>query len=147
MKNEPIKLEIMLNAPVEVVWKALTSKDEMKKWYFDIKEFKPEVGFEFIFYGGDENRKYLHRCKILIVEKLKRLSYTWSYDDYPGESIVTFELFEDGNQTRVKVRHEGIEKIHAGDDKNFVRESFVAGWNYIIGTSLKNYVEKANVKS
>jgi uncharacterized protein YndB with AHSA1/START domain len=145
MKNEPITLEKTLHAPVEVVWQALTSKDEMQNWYFDIKEFKPEVGFEFTFTAGDEHRKYLHRCKILTIEKFKKLSYTWSYDDYPGETIVTFELFKEGNTTRVKLTHEGTEKIQAGSDKNFARESFVGGWTHIIGTSLKNYVEKVTI--
>ncbi len=42
MKNEPFVIERILNAPVERVWRAITDKDEMKNWYFDIPEFKPE---------------------------------------------------------------------------------------------------------
>ena len=37
------------NAPVGKVWKALTDVDQMRQWYFDLREFKPEVGFEFSF--------------------------------------------------------------------------------------------------
>ena len=33
------------------------------KWYFDIKDFKPEVGLAFQFYAGDDKKKYLHLCR------------------------------------------------------------------------------------
>ena len=59
MKNKPVVKEITVNAPASKVWKAITDKDEMKKWYFDLKEFKPEVGFEFSFMGGpSEDKQY-----------------------------------------------------------------------------------------
>ena len=51
MKAEPVINEVLLNAPVAKVWKAITDKDDMKQWYFDLAEFKPEVGFEFQFKG------------------------------------------------------------------------------------------------
>ena len=38
-----------LNATVAKVWEALTDVDQMREWYFDLKEFRPEVGFEFGF--------------------------------------------------------------------------------------------------
>jgi uncharacterized protein YndB with AHSA1/START domain len=38
------------NVPVEQVWKAITFKDEMKIWYFDIYNFVLKEGaiFEFL---------------------------------------------------------------------------------------------------
>ena len=46
---EAIIMERTLDAPVAKVWKALTHVDQMREWYFDLKEFKPEIGFEFDF--------------------------------------------------------------------------------------------------
>ncbi len=37
MDHKPVILEILLNAPVKKVWKALTDKNEMKIWYFDLE--------------------------------------------------------------------------------------------------------------
>jgi uncharacterized protein YndB with AHSA1/START domain len=54
MKAAPVIQEVVINASAAVVWKAITDKNEMKHWYFDLEEFKPEVGFEFQFYGGRE---------------------------------------------------------------------------------------------
>ena len=45
MKNEPIVIEKTYEATIAKVWTALTDKDEMKLWYFDLAAFKPEVGF------------------------------------------------------------------------------------------------------
>ena len=52
MKKQPIVLEQLVNAPIAIVWKAITDKDEMKNWYFDLAEFKAEIGFSFEFSGG-----------------------------------------------------------------------------------------------
>ena len=60
-----IQLEKLLNAPVNLVWEAITDKHKMKQWYFDLEEFKPEIGFEFKFKGGHEDGiQYQHICEI-----------------------------------------------------------------------------------
>ncbi len=133
-------IERTYDAPVETVWKAITDKDQMKHWYFDFKEFKPEVGFEFQFYGGPADKQYLHLCKILEVVNLRRLKYSWRYDGYEGNSIVTFELFAEGGKTKLRLTHEGLETFPA-DNPDFARGNFVEGWTSIVGQSLKDFVE------
>ena len=139
MKNEPVVIERTLNAPVEKVWKAIADKDQMKQWYLNLAEFKPEPGFEFSFEGGPA--QHLHLCKITKVEPGKLLQYSWRYQDYPGNSFVTWELFSEGDKTRLKLTHEGLETFPT-DNKDFARSSFEAGWTYIIGTSIINYFDK-----
>lgn len=139
--QEPFVIERTYKAPVAKVWKAITDKDQMKHWYFDLAEFKPEVGFEFTFEGGSKEQTYVHLCRIVEVIPNKKLAYTWRYKDYPGSSTVTFELFDEGDHTRLKLTHEGIETFPPL--KDFARTSFAAGWTQIIGTQLKGYVEKA----
>ena len=115
MKNNPVVIERIINAPVAKVWQAITDKEQMKEWYFDLKEFKAEPGFEFQFEGGTEEKSYLHLCKITDVIVQKKLRYSWRYDGYEGISFVTFELFPEGDKTRVKVTHEGLESFPAGE--------------------------------
>jgi Uncharacterized conserved protein len=143
MKAEPVIVERTLQAPISKVWKALTDPRQMKSWYFDIESFKAEPGFEFKFYGGDNETQWAHYCKVLEVEKEKKLSYTWSYDEFPGViTIVTWELFAgDNNSTIVRITHTGLEQFPQ-DNRNFRKQSFNEGWMYILGTSLKDYVEK-----
>ena len=142
MKQEPFVIERTYNAPVEKVWKAITDRDAMQKWYFEFAEFKPEVGFEFSFEGGPPEKTYLHLCKITEVVPLKKLSYTWRYDGYKGDSTVTFELFPEGSKTRVKLTHAGLETFAVNNNPDLDKKNFEAGWNDIIGNLLKEYVEK-----
>lgn len=141
MNNEPIVKEQIYQAPVKTVWNALTDKNQMKEWYFDIEEFHPVIGFEFSFIAGSEEKKYIHLCKITDLVEEKKLGYSWRYEAIEGISYVTFELFPEGNKTRLRLTHTGVESFKT-ESPDFARESFVKGWTYIIGTSLKNYVEK-----
>lgn len=140
MKNEPLVIERTFRAPTNMVWRALTNNDEMKKWYFDIAAFRPEAGFEFQFTGGTDTRTYLHLCKVTQVIPGKKLAYSWRYDGYEGESEVTFELFSRGDQTRLRLSHSGLETFPS-DNPDFASKNFVNGWASIIGESLKKYLE------
>jgi uncharacterized protein YndB with AHSA1/START domain len=139
MNAEPVVIERIYNAPIEKVWQAITDKDKMKQWYFSLEEFKPEVGFEFRFEGGTENKTYLHICRITEVITSKKLTHTWTYDGYPGESVVTFELFDEGDKTRLKLTHAGLETFPPEAD--FAKTNFEMGWTDILGRSLKEYLE------
>src|SRR5438128_9830941 len=106
---EAVVIERTFNAPVARVWQALTDVEEMRRWYFDLKEFKPEVGFEFEFIVEHEGVKYHHLCKITEVIPQKKLAYTWRYKGEQGDSLVTLELFAEGDKTRLKLTHAGLE--------------------------------------
>ena len=58
-----------------------------------------------------------------------------------GYSVVTFELFPEGDATRLKLTHEGIESFRE-NGPDFAKESFMQGWTELIGTLLKNFIEK-----
>ncbi len=141
MKNEPIIMERTLNAAPATIWKALTNKAEMKKWYFDVSHFKPEVGFEFSFEGNNEGRIFVHLCKVVEVVPNKKLSYSWRYKGYPGISLLTFELFAEGNKTKLKLTHEGLETFPQ-DNRDFAKNNFVEGWTYILDKSLTTFLGK-----
>lgn len=142
--SQPLIIEKTYNASVGRIWKALTDKDQMKQWYFDIAEFKPEVGFKFQFIGVSKDGKteYLHLCEIKEVIPEKKLSYSWRYDGLEGDSLVTFELFPEGEyKTRLKFTHSGLETFPA-DHVDIKRGNFIEGWTMITGTLLPDFVEK-----
>ncbi|UAY50985.1 SRPBCC family protein [Ferruginibacter albus] len=141
MSDGTFVIERIVKAPVSKVWKAITDKDEMKQWYFDIAAFKPQVGFEFHFEGKTpDGSVFVHKCSITEAIPNKKLAHTWQYEGYQGLSTVTYELFEEGQSTKVKLTHEGLDTFPK--ESNFAKENFVAGWTYIIGTSLANFVTK-----
>ena len=133
-------MERTFNAPVGRVWTALTDVNEMRQWYFDLKEFKPEIGFEFEFVVEHEGNNYHHLCKVTEVIPQKKIAYTWRYKGEPGDSLVTFELFPEGDKTRLKLTHSGIETFPK--TPAYARKNFEAGWTAIIGSELKQFVER-----
>ena len=138
--TEAVVIERTFNAPVARVWKALTAVDQMRVWYFDLKEFRPEVGFEFEFTVEHEGNSYHHLCQITEVIPQKKIAYTWRYAGDEGNSLVTIELFAEGNITRLKLTHEGLETFPK--TPAYARKNFEAGWTAIIGAELKKFVEK-----
>ena len=136
---EAVVVERIFNAPVTRVWKALTDVEQVRVWYFDLKEFKPEVGFQFEFVVEHEGMKYHHLCKVTEVIPQKKLAYTWRYKGYEGNSLVTIELFAEGDKTRLKLTHEGLDSFPKLP--SFARNSFEAGWTEIIGSELKKFLE------
>jgi uncharacterized protein YndB with AHSA1/START domain len=139
--SAPIVVERTYNATPEAVWQAITDRNKMKEWYFDIADFKAEPGFEFQFYGDDGEKKFLHLARIKEVIPGKKLSYTWRYEDSQGDSLVTFEIFPEGDKTRVKLTHEGVDNFDP-NNPSFARKNFVAGWNEILGENLSKYLER-----
>lgn len=142
MNSKPLITRKALNVGTTQVWAALTEPERMKSWYFDLNGFKPEVGFEFSFYGCDEDGvKYLHNCKVLEVTPGKKLVHTWCYDGMPGYSVVAIELTGNGDTTDLVLTHTGIETFDQ-TRPSFARESFREGWAEIIGKSLPEYLAK-----
>src|SRR5205807_6125946 len=136
--TDAVVVERTLNAPVAKVWKALTDVDQMRQWYFDLKEFRSEVGFQFEFVVEHEGARYHHLCKITEIVPQKKIAYTWRYKGKPGDSLVTFELFPEGGKTRLKVTHTGIETFPK--TPAYAWTKFEAGWTAIIGAKLKQSV-------
>lgn len=142
MDTSPFIIERTFNASADKVWKAITDAEQMKQWYFDLPDFKPETGYKFEFWGEDGCNKFLHLCEVTEVVEGKKLSHSWRYDGYPGDSSVTWELFSEGDKTRVVLTHTGLETFDGENHPSFRRENFIAGWTDIVGRSLKEFVEK-----
>ena len=138
--TDAITLERTFDAPLARVWKALTDVDQMREWYFDLKEFKPQVGFEFEFIVEHEGNSYHHLCRVTDVVPEKKIAYTWRYKGEPGDSLVTIDLSPEGEKTRLKLAHTGIETFPK--TPAYARKNFEQGWRTIIGTELKQFVEK-----
>jgi len=49
--NEAIVIERTYPVTMNRVWNAITHPDEMKLWYFDLPDFKPEPGCRISVYG------------------------------------------------------------------------------------------------
>lgn len=140
-QNNKLTIARTFNAPIALVWKALTELDLLKQWSPFFPDFKAEVGFESRFLlGPDKDHQYMHICRVTEVIEGKKLSYTWAYDGHPGASLVTFDLTAEGETTKIIFTHE-ISIPFPTDDPNFAFGSFLQGWTYTMD-ALQKFVEK-----
>ena len=140
--EKPIVIERIFDASINDLWRAITQKDLMKLWYFDLEEFKAEPGFIFEFKGLTEDCvEYIHICEVTDVIPEKKLTYSWKYKGYDGISFVTFELFEMGSKTNLVLTHSGIETFPRSNP-DFAPHNFESGWNQLINISLNQFLLK-----
>jgi len=142
-KNEPlIIVEQTFNKSIEKVWRSITEIDHMRQWYFEnIPDFKPEIGFETQFMIVNKGRKFLHLWKVTEVIPQRKITYTWKFKDYAGDSYVDFDLFEQKEGTKLRLTVHVLEDF-SDDIPEFRRESCIGGWEYFIKKRLKEYLEK-----
>jgi len=141
-KGNPVIVEVNLAATPDAVWKAITDPGQMKQWYFnELEDFSPVVGFSTRVTVHFEDKVYLHEWKVTEVVPGNKLSYGWRYPDEPGDSLVTFELFPENEQVRLKLTHAGIESFPQ-EKPDFRRDSFTEGWTELLGKNLKEFLEK-----
>ncbi len=141
MKNNPIIAEHTFDAPIEVVWNAITDVEQMRQWYFDdIPDFKPEVGFETRFNVKSGERNFLHIWKVTEVIPERKIAYSWNFEEYHGEALSTFELVEKDGRTVLTLKSYVIEKF-PDNIPEFKRESGQAGWDYLIKESLIKFLK------
>lgn len=140
--NEPIKIQECFHVSAERIWQAITEKEQMKQWYFDIPDFELKVDSTFNFYEPGDAKKYHHQCTIKEILLNRKFQHTWTYPDHSkGKSILTWEIFPIGRFTLVTLTHSGIENFSdAGSD--FSRENYEEGWHELIGKSLKEFLKQ-----
>jgi len=138
--SEALVVERIFEAPAALVWRAITTKAGLDRWFFELAEFKPQAGFEFQFAVEHAGHHYDHRCRVTEVIPQQKIAFTWRYAGHVGDSLVTLELFaEGGGQTRLKLTHTGLETFPKA--LSFARSNFLQGWTRLIGSSLRDYVE------
>jgi len=138
---KPVIVVETFSAPVSKVWKAITDQDEMKHWYFEnIDHFEPRVGSRSKFEVQSGNNTFTHLWKVTDVIPQKKISYSWKYEEYQGDSNVSFELVDKGEKTMLTLT--AVFTANFPDDvPEFKRESCLGGWQYFIQERLKSYLE------
>ena len=142
ISENPISVKYSYNAPLKRVWKAITDHSEMIQWYFDmIPAFEAEIGFETHFLVTNEGREFTHRWEVTAIIPEKMISYRWRYDEYAGDSFVTFKLEAQDKMTELTLLINIVEDFEDGVPE-FTLESCLGGWEYFLNQRLRNYLEK-----
>ena len=130
MADFQIERVVVIDAPVEVVWRTITEPEQIRQWFADRVELVLEPGGRGLM--GFEDRAYP-----LVVEALEpqtRFSFRWNHpageEPAAGNStLVEFTLLGEGERTRLRVVESGLELVAwpVGEKQRFAGDHR-AGW-------------------
>ena len=122
-----LKKTIHIKVPREVVFNALVNPLTIELWSGYRAVMEARAGTEFSIFEGDITGK------IKRVEPPGVLEQVWDFGEQEDESLVRFELHDEGNKTRLELSHTNI------PDEAF--ENIETGWKeYFLG-AMKSYLE------
>jgi uncharacterized protein YndB with AHSA1/START domain len=114
---EPLRLEVIVEAPLDLVWLAWTETERITEWFAPAANIVPveEGAYELFFDPVEHTHMSTIGCVITAIEPMERLVFTWKGPDQfaqlmnepvPATSVeVTFQMEKD--RTRVLVEHSG----------------------------------------
>jgi uncharacterized protein YndB with AHSA1/START domain len=111
MSGLTIDREILIEAPIEVVWRTITEPDQVTQWFADRVELVVEPGAHGYLGFGDQGGP----VAVEVVEPPTRFSFRWNHPDgeepLAGNSmLVEFTLTAAGDErTRLRVVESGHE--------------------------------------
>jgi uncharacterized protein YndB with AHSA1/START domain len=113
MTNLVIQREVLIEAPVEVVWSTITDPAQMSQWFADRVELVVEPGAHGYLWFGDQGGPVV----VETVDPPTRFSFRWNH--HPGEEpvagnsvLVEFTLTPQGDElTCLRVVESGHEQL------------------------------------
>jgi uncharacterized protein YndB with AHSA1/START domain len=126
-----IEREIVIDAPVEVVWRTITEPGQMSQWFASRVELVVEPGARGYMEFGDQGGPVV----VETVEPPMRFSFRWNSPDgeepVAGNSmLVEFTLTPEGDErTRLRVVESGHELLGWPDaEKQRYADEHQGGW-------------------
>jgi uncharacterized protein YndB with AHSA1/START domain len=119
-------IERVFPHPPEKLWRALTETPLIAQWLLK-NDFEPAVGHKFQFRSEPvKNWDGVIDCEVLIVDPLKRLSYSWG--SFGHVSVVLFILTPAEGGTHLRMEHSGF-----GPDQTAAYNGAKYGWQNFLG--------------
>ena len=144
MVPERIEREVLIEAPVDVVWAVVTEPDHVAGWFGDSAEIDLRPGGKAVL-TWEKHGSALARIEK--VEPPHTFSFRWArpMGAEPGEdnsTLVEFNLSAEGEHTRLRVVESGFQTLDASEDEKatYAKEN-TQGWKAELD-DLQEYVAK-----
>jgi uncharacterized protein YndB with AHSA1/START domain len=130
-----IEKDILIDAPVDVVWRVITEPDQIVRWFSDEAEvdLRPGGQGRLVFRGGDS-----YQLEIVAVEPPTRFAFRWVQPSLVARlddsMLVEFTLEPEGGGTRLRVVESGFDRVDWSDEeKARYAERHTEGWERLLG--------------
>jgi len=142
-----IEKEIVINAPVETVYRVITEPAQISQWFSDAADLDPAPGGEgtLTFEDRATSQRMTVRLVVKAAEPPHRFAFRWDHpeDERPHEGnslLVEFTLTAEGAGTRLRVTESGFAALQrSGQDMTGYYEAHAKGWDAHLA-SLQGYV-------
>jgi uncharacterized protein YndB with AHSA1/START domain len=140
-----IEKEILIEAPLDVVWRVVTEPDQITQWFIDEAELDPRLGGRGRFASRSGRAFYF---EIEAFEPPRRFAYRWVQAEgvalRPDNSmLVEFRLQPEAGGTRLRVVESGFDQIDWSDEqKTQYFEDHSNGWGRFL-PRLRDYAPHA----
>lgn len=141
-----IEREILIEAPVEVVWRTVTEPSQITQWFAPEVELEVAPGARGYMGFGDQGGPVL----VETVEPPTRFSFWWNHPTgaelEPGNAVlVEFALVSEGaSQTRLRVTETNLEPLAWSDaEKQRYADEHTEGWADFIGRLARLFAPQA----
>src|SRR4029077_906086 len=130
-----IEKEILIEAPVEVVWRIVTEPEHIREWFADQAEIDLRVGGagHLVFTGHDA-----YELQVGALDPPRRFAFRWvlrpgSVVRSDNSMLVEFFLLPEEGRTRLRVVESGFDQIDWSDEaKARYAEDHSGGWQRIL---------------
>lgn len=140
-EDPPVVVDQYYTTQANSVWAAITEPAQMRQWFFpNIPAFEAKPGFETAFVVENEGRTFTHQWKVTGADEGRMVRFDWSYAEYDGDAYVEFSLKPEASGVRVTLMCV-VRNTFPQDIPEFSRDMCVAGWEYFLQQSLKNYLD------
>ena len=149
MIPDAIEKEILIDAPVDTVYRVITEPAQISQWFADAAELDPVPGGEgrLTFEDRATNQRMTVRLRVEAAVPPRRFAFRWDYPDgeqpHEGNSpLVEFTLTAEGTGTRLRVAESGFAALQRPEqDKAAYIDIHDKGWDAHLA-SLHGYVTR-----
>jgi uncharacterized protein YndB with AHSA1/START domain len=142
MVPDRIEQEILIDAPLEVVWAVVTEPEHVGSWFSDSAEIDLRPGGEATLTWVEHGAA---RARVEKVQPPNSFSFRWARtaDSAPREgnsTLVEFTLTAEAGGTRLRVVESGFTELELPEDaQSKYAEENTEGWEHELG-ELRDYV-------
>lgn len=111
------KMEIEIDAPANVVWDALISREALRDWFNATTEIEPRLGGGIRFEGSNGDRPYRFNGSVEALTPSERIAFDLRSDG-GGTALLSFSLRPADGHTTVVLQHDGFDDV-LGDGVSF----------------------------
>ncbi len=142
-----IEKDILIQAPIETVYRVITEPDQISQWFSDTAEIElvPGGAGTLTFDDRATNQRAVVQLRVEAAEPPNRFAFRWDFpadaQPNPGNSLlVEFALTPEGRGTRLRMTESGFPGLDRPDaDRNATVDTHAKGWDIHLA-SLGHYV-------